>query len=97
MVAFYFGAHDIRDPKKFDHYLEQVVPMIERYGGRYLTKGNAHEVLEGDWHPERAVVIQFPDMASLKGWYNSPEYQPLIALRQSAAKDVMIALEGCDP
>ena len=68
--------------------------MIEKYGGRYLTKGATHELLEGDWHPERAVVIQFPDMASIKAWYASPEYQPLIELRRSAAKDVMIALEG---
>ena len=94
MAAFYFGAHDIQDRETFERYLVQVVPMIEKFGGRYLTKGSAHEVLEGDWRPERAVVIQFPDMAALKAWYRSEEYQPLIALRRSAAKDVMIALEG---
>ena len=94
MAAYYFGAHDIHDRDRFANYLERVVPMIEKFGGRYLTKGGAHEVLEGDWHPERAVVIQFPDMASLKAWYNAPEYQPLITLRRSAAKDVMIAFEG---
>ena len=94
MSAFYFGAHDIQDRERFEEYLAQVVPMIEKFGGRYLTKGSSHEVLEGDWRPERAVVIQFPDMSALKAWYHSPEYQPLIALRRSAAKDVMIALEG---
>jgi uncharacterized protein (DUF1330 family) len=51
-------------------------------------------VLEGNWHPNRVVLIEFPDMAALKAWYHSPEYQPLIALRQNAAKDVLIAVEG---
>jgi uncharacterized protein (DUF1330 family) len=40
------------------------------------------------------VIVEFPDMASIKRWYRSPEYQPLIALRQTAATDVMIMLDG---
>ncbi|TMJ65525.1 MAG: DUF1330 domain-containing protein [Alphaproteobacteria bacterium] len=74
--------------------MRQVVPKIERHGGRYLTRAGTHEVLEGDWRPNRVVIIEFPDMAAIRAWYGSPEYQPLIALRQSAASDVMIALEG---
>jgi uncharacterized protein (DUF1330 family) len=50
--------------------------------------------LEGDWKPNQVVIIEFPDMASIKNWYRAPEYQPLIALRRSAATDVMIMLEG---
>ncbi len=33
-------------------------------------------------------------MAALNAWYNSPEYQPLIALRQGAALDQMITIDG---
>jgi uncharacterized protein (DUF1330 family) len=39
-------------------------------------------------------VVEFPDMAALKAWYRSPEYQPLIALRRRAATDLLIAVEG---
>jgi len=46
------------------------------------------------WHPERVVIIEFPDMAALNAWYQSPEYQPLIAPRQAAATDMWITLEG---
>jgi uncharacterized protein (DUF1330 family) len=50
----------------------------------------------GHWNPERVVIIQFPDMASLNAWYTSPEYQPLIALRKSCTSelDMMFTLEG---
>ena len=94
MPAYYIGEHKITNAAVFEAYLRQVVPMIERHGGRYLTKAGTHEVLEGDWRPTRVVIIEFPDMAAIRAWYRSPEYQPLIALRQSAASDVMIALEG---
>lgn len=70
--------------------------MPAYYIGEHLVSdfAGSHEILEGDWKPNRVVVIEFPDIASIKNWYQSPEYQPLIALRQSAATDVMIMLEG---
>jgi len=94
MPAYYIGEHKISNVALFDNYLAKVVPMIERFGGRYLTKACSHEILEGDWRPNRVVIIEFPDIASIKNWYRAPEYQPLIALRRSAATDVMIMLEG---
>ncbi len=36
----------------------------------------------------RVVIVEFPDMASIRRWYEAPDYQPLIALRQTAATDV---------
>ncbi len=96
MAAYWIGEHAITDPAKFEEYLRKVVPMIERFGGRYLTRVGAHEVLEGDWRPNRVVVIEFPDMETIKAFYHSPEYRPLIALRRSAATDVIIAVEGKD-
>jgi uncharacterized protein (DUF1330 family) len=71
--------------------------MMAKHGGRYLTKGGNHKMPEGGhWNPERVVIIEFPDMASLNAWYTSPEYQPLIALRKSCTSelDMMFTLEG---
>jgi uncharacterized protein (DUF1330 family) len=67
--------------------------MMARHGGRYLTRPGTHEVLEGSWRPDR-VVVEYPDMAALKAWYQSPEYQPLLALRRKASPDVLIAVDG---
>jgi uncharacterized protein (DUF1330 family) len=63
-------------------------------GGRYLARGGLHEVLEGDWEPHRLVVLEFPDMASLKAWYDSPEYAPIKQIRENSAEGRLIALEG---
>jgi uncharacterized protein (DUF1330 family) len=94
MAAYWIGEHAVTDPAKFEEYLRKAVPIIERFGGRYLTRIGAHEVLDGDWRPNRVVVIEFPEMATIKALYHSPDYQPLIALRRSAATDVIIAVEG---
>ena len=97
MPAYLVVEHIITDAAKFEEYRVKVGPMIARHGGRYLTKGGSHKMPEGGhWNPERVVIIEFPDMASLNAWYTSPEYQPLIALRKSCTSelDMMFTLEG---
>jgi uncharacterized protein (DUF1330 family) len=97
MPAYVVAAHRITDPGKFKEYKTKVGPMVAKYGGRYLTRGDNLKMLEGGhWTPERVVIIEFPDMASLNAWYTSPEYQPLIALRKSCTsdQDMTFTMEG---
>jgi len=97
MPAYLIAEHTITDPVKFEEYRVRVGPLIAKHGGRYITRGGSHVVLEKDnavWQPGRVVIVEFPDIAALNAWYASPEYQPLIALRQASAKDMLITLEG---
>ena len=78
-------------------YRTKAGPTIAKHGGRYLTKAGSRAILEKEkavWQPERVVIIEFPNMAALNAWYQSPEYQPLVSLRQAAATDMLITLEG---
>jgi uncharacterized protein (DUF1330 family) len=68
--------------------------VIAKFGGRFLVRGGKQTILEGTWQPHRLVVIEFPNMEALTSWYNSPEYAPLLALRQPAATDHLVAVEG---
>ncbi|MGH7662336.1 MAG: DUF1330 domain-containing protein [Vulcanimicrobiaceae bacterium] len=97
MKAYVIGDIEMHDSARYDEYRKQVLPTIEKYGGRFLVRGGAAETLEGDWKPRRIVVLEFPDMSALKAWYNSPEYAPLIELRQSASRGSLIAMEGVLP
>jgi len=92
MPAYVVGAHKITYSGKFEEYKTKVGPVVAKYGGRYLTRGDNLKMPEGGhWTPE-----EFPDMASLNAWYTSPEYQPLIALRKSctSAQDMTFTMEG---
>ncbi len=97
MAAYLIAEHIITDSAKFEEYRTKVGPMIAKHGGRYITKGGTHKLPEGGhWNPERVVIIEFPSMAALNNWYNSPEYQPLIALRKACTSefDMLFTIEG---
>ena len=92
MPAYLVGELSITDPVKFKEYQVKSGPTLEKYGARMLTKPGSHRMPEGGhWKPELVVVIEFPDMGSLNAWYNSPEYQPLIALRRESTSDLSMA------
>ena len=97
MPAYLIVEHQITDAAKFEEYRVKAGPIIARHGGRYITKGDSHRIIEKDnavWQPERVVLIEFPDMAALDAWYNDPDYQPLIALRRASARDMLVKVEG---
>lgn len=67
MAAYIIVEHKITDPVRFEEYRAKVGPIIAKHGGRYLTKGGTHKLLEpGHWHPDRVAIIEFPNMAALK-------------------------------
>jgi uncharacterized protein (DUF1330 family) len=84
----------VTDPARYEEYRAEVPATIERYGGRYLARGGAVEVLEGDWDPQRLVVLEFESMERFRDWYDSPEYAPLRGLRGEAAATQFAVVEG---
>lgn len=94
MAAYLLANVDVIDPAAYETYRQQVPALIAAHGGRYLVRGGASEVLEGDTTPNRLVVLEFPSMAQLKTFYHSAEYQRLVRIRQSASSGSIIAVEG---
>jgi uncharacterized protein (DUF1330 family) len=52
MPVYYISEHMVSDFALFDDYLANVLPMIERFDGRYLTKTGSREILEGEHHEQ---------------------------------------------
>lgn len=96
MAAYLIADVDVADQRIYDEYKRRVAPLVAKFGGRFLVRGGAHVVLEGTWQPHRLVVIEFPSMETLRSWYDSPEYAPLITLRESAAEARLVAVEGSE-
>ena len=49
----------VRDPEAYGRYRGQVSAGLVAAGGRYLARGGAIEVVEGDWRPNRLVLVRF--------------------------------------
>lgn len=94
MAAYVHASIEVTDPVLYEDYRRQVAATISAYGGRFLVRGGTLEVLEGDAPAGRQVLLEFPDMERLKAWYQSPEYQPLVKLRQSASRGRLVAIQG---
>lgn len=96
-VAAYLLADvvpDDRDAYRSSGYLEAAKELASTHGGRYLARGGATTLLEGDWEPRRMVIIEFPSMDHLMAFYDDPAYQPWKAVRQEIADSRLVALEG---
>ncbi|HZF14549.1 MAG TPA: DUF1330 domain-containing protein [Steroidobacteraceae bacterium] len=94
MAAYVLANVEITDPAGFEEYRKAVPATIARYGGRYLTRGGTTDALEGSWLPKRVVLLEFPSAARAREWYGSPEYRPLIALRQRTTKSDVTIIDG---
>jgi uncharacterized protein (DUF1330 family) len=94
MVAYVIVDIEVTDPVSFAGYKNEIGANIAAFGGRYLARGGATEVLEGNWAPRRLVILEFPTMARLKEWYKSPEYEPLLNLRKASASSNLVITEG---
>lgn len=94
MAAYLVVQVTIEDPVRYEDYKRLVTPTLAKYGGRFLVRGGRTETLEGDWAPERFVVLEFPSVERAKAWWSCEEYAPAKALRQATSKTQMIVAEG---
>jgi uncharacterized protein (DUF1330 family) len=83
--------------RDYAEYVAKVRPIIERHGGRYLARGGATTVLDGDWNPEKIVLIEFPSAEHVERWRESAEYRAIVGLRERATTSRAIVVEGCEP
>ena len=91
MRAFIVGTIRVTEPEAWQRYVDRVGATFGPHGGRVLLRGMKASDLSGQAHGERVVVAEFPDLESLQGWHDSPEYQALVALRDAGAEVVLTA------
>jgi uncharacterized protein (DUF1330 family) len=85
----------VTDPVAYDAYRQLAQAAIAAYGGRYLVRGGAAEVLEGPWAvPQRLVIVEFDSVEQAKKFYDSPEYLAARAARKDAATMNLLVVEG---
>ncbi len=85
---------DVNDEDVFQTYGEKVGPMIASFGGEVLAANSDFDVLEGGFVRKRIAVIKFPSLDQARAFWKSPDYQPLVELRHSAADGDIVLVEG---
>ena len=77
-----------------EDYKRLVPPTIAAFGGRYLARGGRVQVIEGDWSPNRLVILEFPSVERARAWWESVAYAEARAIRQATATSRLVNLDG---
>jgi uncharacterized protein (DUF1330 family) len=94
VAAYVIVDIHVTDPIRYEDYKPQAAATVAAFGGRYLARGGAAQVLEGDWQPGRLVILEFPDTATAQRWLDSEDYRGPRALRQATSTTNMVLVPG---
>jgi uncharacterized protein (DUF1330 family) len=96
MAKGYWIAHGrVDDAEKYDLYRAANAAPLAEFGGRFLVRGGARMIAEGDAKP-RTVIIEFPSYDAARACYDSPGYQAALKLRQGISESDLVIAEGWD-
>ena len=89
-------VREVRDLETLIEYRRRNTGAVANHGGRFVIRGGESEVLEGDWPTRRIVLIEFPDAAAARAWWESEEYAPLKQMRREASDTNIVLVEGAE-
>lgn len=94
MKAYIIVDVKVNHATRYEDYKKLTPASLQPFGGKFIVRGGAVTTFEGEWNPERIVIIEFPSPQQAKAWWSSEEYAPAKAIRQANAETRMIMVEG---
>lgn len=94
MSVYALAQLTIHDRARYQRYVDRFLPTLAAFDGRVLANDESPTVLEGEWSFGKAVLLQFPDEASLIGWAQSEAYQAIVQDRLSASTGSVVMIHG---
>lgn len=95
MKAYLVLDFAVRELPGFRPYVEAIPAFIEKHGGRYIVRGAPPSVMEGDWTPERMVILEFPSRQDAQAFLADPGAQALFTIRHRTTVSRLVLVDGC--
>ena len=92
--AYIIANVTVTNADQYAEYRKLSSQAIQAHGAEVCVRGGAVEVLEGDWRPDRVVVLKFPSVEKARAFNDSVEYAAARRSRQGAAVMRMVLVEG---
>ena len=89
--AYVIGQILVKDSAKWSEYTRRVPETLAPWGAELVFRGTQSAVMAGECTLPDVVVIRFPTMAAVQGWFSSSAYQALIPVRHQAADVTLIS------
>ena len=91
--AYIIGNVKVTNAEQYEQYKKLSTFAMKAHGAEVCVRGGAVEVLEGDWTPDRMIILKFPSVEAAKAFNSSPEYAKARASRQASIMR-MVVVEG---
>jgi uncharacterized protein (DUF1330 family) len=94
MAAYIVLDITVHDPEIYEEYKKHSGATVEKYNGTFIVRGGTVEGLEGEWNPQRVVIIAFETAEQAKKWWDSEEYRAPKAIRNKASVSRSLLVQG---
>lgn len=86
MSVYLIADIKITDDGWVPEYASNVHKLVEKHGGRYLSRSGNIETLEGDAKDSTLIaILEFPNRGALDSFAADPDYAPYGQARQSGS------------
>ncbi|MDP3737001.1 MAG: DUF1330 domain-containing protein [Hyphomonadaceae bacterium] len=96
MKAYLVLDFSVQDFDGFRRYIENVPAYIEKHGGKYIVRGAVPQPIEGNWSPERMVIIEFPTRQNAEQFLGDAEFQELAKIRHKTTISKLVLVDGAE-
>ena len=95
MPAYGVSMMSIHDAEIYKNYTDRTPPIVKKYGGKFLTRGEDITCVEGQDYDGRLVILEFPSKQNVQDWFNDPDYQEAMKFRHaSSTMNYLLLQEG---
>lgn len=95
MKAYLVLDFSVNDFAGFRRYIDEIPACIEKHSGRYIVRGVEPTRIEGDWNPQRMVILEFPDRSHAEAFLGDTEIQELFKVRHATTTSKLVLVDGC--
>ncbi|MGA7810857.1 DUF1330 domain-containing protein [Bradyrhizobium sp.] len=95
MKAYLVLDLSVNDFGGFKQYIAEIPAFIAKHAGQYIVQGVQPTTIEGDWKPERMVIIEFPARENAEAFLADGEIQHLFKVRHATTTSKLVLVDGC--
>jgi uncharacterized protein (DUF1330 family) len=97
MTVYLIADIKVTDDGWIPDYAANVHKLVEKHGGRYLSRSGKVETLEGDEKDSTLIaILAFPDRAAIDDFVSDPEYAPYGLARRAGSVSNFIVIDDTD-
>lgn len=97
MSVYLIADITVTDDGWVSEYAANVHKLVEKHGGRYLSRSGNIQTIEGaDKESTLIAILEFPSREALDGFAADPEYAPYSKARQGGSVSSFHVIDDTD-